>query len=187
MIRPIIEACLGGKLKFYRNIWNGYVLEAGHNDWRNIPILSYVPYFWDSDVSFDMGINIPPQFGTVSDIWKYQWELRDLDGQLVKRGEQSIGGEGVIEVTNKGFRRKMKYWNAGKLRAFTLGNLHPHKEYILYAIFVTSKGEQSDKFKIASLAVEDRTSHQFQIFLILFTIFISIYFTAFARACGVTP
>lgn len=185
MIRTFIRACLGGKMKFYTNKWNGYVIEAGHykENKRSIPILWWLPYFWDSEIIFDLGVRTPG-LKRIEDTWVYHWELRNLDGQIVKQGNEKIQGENTIHITNKGFRRNLRVWTCGKARAFVLSSLRPHREYILYANFTDGSNNTSDLFKIAAFSVADRGTYEMQLLLVLITIVLTLYFSAFAKACG---
>jgi hypothetical protein len=186
MIKVIFQTCLGRKVKFYSNHWNGYEIEAGH-EYQTIRFyfpFNWLPYFWDNDIAFDIGVRIPKLMRANSDKWSYHWELRDLDGQVVKQADKSKQGDGDIDISAKGFRRKLRYWNSGKGRAFVLGNLHPHKEYVLYAKFTNGANEKTEFLKIAAFTVEDRGSIYTQLFLILITIALTLYFSVLAKSCG---
>ena len=187
MFRLILKTCLKGKVKFYKNKWGDFLIEAGHSsgDVRYFPIFWWLPYFWDSEIAFDLGIKIPENIKAFSETWSYQWELRNLDGDVVKKGDKLVGGYGTINVTNKGFFRKfIRAWTCGKARAFVLSELHPHREYILYASFAGYTG-QSDMLRIASFNVDDRTSYHFQLFLILFSIIASLFFAGLFKGCWI--
>lgn len=179
----IIRACLGGKVKFNTVRWNEYEIRLFHNDnnFRNIPSLGWIPYYWDSETVFDLGMKIPRTKALNEDV-KYHWELKDLDGQMVVQGGKTKQGDDVILVTNKGFRRKLINWNSGKRRAVVLGNLHPHKEYILYMKFRNDYSE-SDTFQMASLTVEDRTNWQMQLIMGIFLVIFAIMMSYIARGC----
>lgn len=180
----LIRACFGGKVKFNTIKWNNYEIRLlpYTNNIRNFLLLSLIPYFWDSDVVFDLGIKVPKSQELNDDI-HYSWELRDLDGQIVMQGSVPKQGHDVASVTNKGFRRKLVLWNSVKTRAVVLGNLHPHKEYLLYMKFRNDYSESNSNL-MASFTIEDRTNYEFQMFLILFTIFASLFIAAFLRSCG---
>lgn len=185
MFRRILRTCLGGKVKFYFRTWNGYKIGLFHseNNIRFYPMISWIPYFWDSEIAFDLGIQTP-KFRKIGDDWNYHWELRDLDENIVHQGKSPKRGDGVVTVTNKGFRRKLRVWNSGKHRAVVLGNLHPHREYLLYLKFTTSTGE-SDEFLMASLSVDDRSTWQMQVFMGMFLVLFAITITLFVRGCGI--
>ena len=152
---------------------------------RFFPFFSLLPYFWDSEITFDIGIKLPKRFGVINDEWNYHWELRDLDGNIIKQGNDTKQGDGAIKITNIGFRRKLTYYSSGKGRAIVLGTLHPHKEYMLYVDFTTKNNLKTDTYLMASFTVDDRSSYQMQLFLILFTIFMTILVGILAKSCGV--
>lgn len=181
----IIRACLGGKMKFFTRKWDGYEISLFHNqdNIRSYPFFSWTPYFWDNEIIFDLGIKTP-KFGKILDDWTYHWELRDLDGQIITKGDVPTKGDGIVAVTNKGFRRKFQYWNSGKHRAVVLGNLHPHREYIVYMKFITSESE-SREMQMACLSVTDRSTWQMQILMEMFLIFFAVFVAVSMRGCGV--
>ncbi|MDD4875855.1 MAG: hypothetical protein PHQ86_01805 [Dehalococcoidales bacterium] len=188
MFRQILTTCLGRRMKLYTRKWNKYSIKLFHDrdDLRSFPGMGWIPYFWDSDITFEIGILIPDNLKNVKDVWRYHWELRDLDGNIISKGNENKQGNGEIEVTNSGFRKKLALWNSGKRRAMALGNLHPHKEYMLYVNFTSGDYTKSETYLMASFEIEDRGSYQMQIFLILFTIFMTLFFSILARGCGIT-
>jgi hypothetical protein len=186
MVRQILS-CFGGKMNFYNKKWDGYEIQFGHNenDVRFFPLVSLIPYFWDNEIVFDLGVNTP-KGQKIDEVWKYSWELRDLDEKVIKQGDNVKQGDSDIHITNKGFRRKLKRWNSGKTRAIVLGTLYPHKEYKLYVNFQNSKGLTSGLILMATLTVEDRTSYEMQLFLVMFAVFMSLIIGFVARSCGVS-
>jgi len=185
MFRQILKACWGGKVKFYTRKWNGYEIRLLHDreDLRST-IAPLVPYFWDSEVAFELGVKTPKKFGNPTDNWRFRWELKDLDGQLVKSGNAAKQGDGNILISSQGFRRKLVYWNSGKRRAVVLGNLHPHKEYMLYMKFANDFAE-SENYLMASLSVDDRSTWQMQMFMGMVLVLFTIFMMLFVRGCGV--
>ncbi len=181
----LIRACIGGRMKFNTVKWNNYELKLFpyKKDLRSIPFFSWIPFFWDSDVAFDLGIRTPKTFSRINEDCNYHWELRDLDGHVVTRDNRPIQGDDVVLITNNGFRRKFIDWNSGKVRAVVLGNLHPHREYILCMKFRTSISE-SNTYQMASLTIDDRSTWQMQMFLILFSIVASLFFAGLFKSCG---
>ena len=180
----IIRACLGGKVKFNTAKWNEYEIRLFHNEsnFRSMPPFGWIPYYWDSETVFDLGLKVPKAKELNEDV-KYHWELKDLDGQVVVQGGKPKQGDDIVLVTNKGFRRKLIYWNSGKRRAVVLGNLYPHREYILHMKFRNDYSE-SDTFQMVSLTVEDRTNWQMQVFIGIFLIIFAIWMSYAARACS---
>jgi hypothetical protein len=178
-MKNILPAWLKRPMKFYRAIFNSYEIQLFHNkdDIRSFPVFDLIPYFWDSDISFDIAVRIPASKKNIDETWNYKWELRDLDGVLARQGK------GEMQITKKGFRRKLIFWNSGKRRAIVLNNLHPHREYLLYVRFLTGI-TQSDQLKLASLTVDDRGQWQMQMFLIVFSIIMALIMTALAKGCG---
>jgi len=62
----------------------------------------------DSEIAFDIGFNIPTNLTSFSETCNYHWELRNLDGEIIKRGLGLWQGDSYLIITNKGFRRKLK-------------------------------------------------------------------------------
>ena len=190
MFRLIIRACFGGKVNFKTVKRNGYEAQLYHdnNNFRSWLITSWIPYFWDSDISFDLLIKTPNDFRQNTESWNYYWELRDLDGEIIAQNKKDKKGHGSTLLTNKGFRKWFGgYWNVKKGRAIVLGNLHPHKEYILYVDFNSDCNGKTGECIMATFSIEDRTTWQNGLFLILFTIFMTILVGLVARACGANP
>jgi len=175
----ILTAFVGSKVKFNRRKWDNFQIKLEHSaeNVRCLPCLGWIPYFWDTEIVFDMGISIPKEIKDIDEKWDYTWELRDLGENLLKNGK------GEIVITKKGIRRKLQYWNTYKKRAIVLGNLHPHKEYLLYVKY-SAQNKQSENLCLATLTVEDRTRIQFDIFIILFTVIMTLIMTALAKGCG---
>jgi len=170
-------------MKFFTRTFDGHEVRLFHdaNNLRVYPIISWIPYFWDSDIALDMAIKIP-RFGKYGDSWNYHWELRDLDNKMIYQGNFPKEGDDIVTVTNKGFRRKLVYWNSGKKRAIVLGNVHPHREYMLYIKFKTATIE-SDNMLMACFSVDDRDTWQMQAFLGMFLVIFTIFMTIFFKGC----
>lgn len=187
MVRLILS-CLGGKVKFHSKQWNGYRIKLEHDpdNMRRYFPFKLIPYFWDNELTFDMGVKISKNKGEVNEKWGYEWELRDLDENVIKQGNNVKQGTGTIQVTNKGFRRKyVNEWNTLEQRAIVLGTLHPHKEYKLYVNYKDNKEQSTGFILMVTLTVEDRTSYQMQLFLVLFAIFMTFLVGFLARSCEI--
>jgi len=183
MFNPI-NACFGGKVSFKLRKWNNYEIQLlpYANDLRALPFICWIPYFWDSDIVIDIGVKIPNMLKEVNDEIKYSWELRDLDGNKITRGGFPLKGNDTITITNKGFRRKLRKWNSGKTRAIILGNLHPHREYLLFMKFRNDFAE-SNEFQMASLTIADRSNLQVQLLMGISLILFTIIMTFIAKGC----
>ncbi len=98
-----ILAYIGGFMpKFLAMNWDGklFKLSQYRDDIRNmIPI---IPYFWDSEVTFDLLVNIKKDKKKLDEYWDYEWELCDLDDKQVKPLVKD-----KVRVCNKGIRRRL--------------------------------------------------------------------------------
>ena len=73
----------------------------------------------------------PPRRHKSDATWEYQWELIDLDDNVVKQGRNTI------DLRIKEIR---KYHLAREKRATFLGNLHPNKQYRLFLVVADEYG-----------------------------------------------
>lgn len=188
MCRTHLAIRSGGKLKFYPAMWNGLYIRLCHPDGdpRRMPIIHLIEYYWDNDIAFDMRARTSKMLYSFDDKVNYHWELKDLDGKIVTTWD-NVGkaGDGSIEVSSKGFPRNVADWQGLKQRAVVLGNLHPHKQYLLWVTFTGKDNIPSTPFRMASLTVDDRGSHYFQIFLVIFAVLMTVVVGIFMKACGV--
>ena len=177
-MNKILPAVLRKPMKFHSKTWDKYQIKIDHNadNIRRLPLCGWIPYFWDTEAVFDMGIGASAATKGDGELWRYTWELRDLDNNVVKQDS------GEIRTAFKGIRGKLAYWNYTK-RAIVLGNLRPHREYLLYVKFITDI-KQSDELLLASFTIEDRGQRQMEAFFIIFSIFVALLFTALAKGCG---
>jgi hypothetical protein len=187
MFRQILRFCPWRKVKFESVIWNGYFIRLFHdkNDIRSKFICGLIPYFWDSDITFEMKINPYKSKKPQNEEWRYQWELQDLDGNIITQGDNKKCGSSGISIKNSSLLEKVADWRADKERAIDLGGLHPHKQYRLYVQFFADNILPSNKYLMASFDVDSRGNYQMQLFLILFTIFMSGLFALLAKACDI--
>lgn len=165
-------------MKFHQKTWDKYKIKLDHNadNIRRLPLCGLIPYFWDTEAVFDMGIGVSTEKKGGGEIWRYTWELRDLDNTVLNHDS------GEIRTAYKGIRGKLAYWNYKK-RAIVLGNLRPHREYLLFVKFI-SDITHSDELLLASFTIEDRGQWQMEAFLIIFSIVMALLFAALARGCG---
>lgn len=164
--------------KFHPIKYAGKLFKLAHpqRDIRNtIPM---VPYFWDSEVSFDLLVNISSGERRIDEFWDYEQELCDLDDKPLRPAVKE-----KIHICNIGIRRKLRYWSSGKLLAIKLGYLLPNKHYRLY-ITLTNSVDGRRKYLAATFTIKDRDEYYMQIFLILFSIAMALFFSFLAKGCG---
>jgi hypothetical protein len=149
---------------FKEQRWNGYRIRTFPTDRdliRSADFLRLIPYFWDTEISFDLKIQPPNHKTNIDEIWEYEWELRDLDGNILKhnRGEISL-------IPNE---IKKTFW-ASAYRAMVLGNLRPHKEYLLYLALTSGEYGRSEPLKIITFTVKDRDEYYMQLLLLIIAV-----------------
>lgn len=157
-----------------------FKLSHYHKDIREVLMLGIIPYFWDSEVSFDLLVNIPPRGKNIDQYWDYEWELCDLEDKPIKPAIKD-----KVHVCNKGIRRKYRQWSSGKELAVKLGYLLPNKHYKLYVKLTNPIDGKDKKYLGATFTIKDRDEYYMQIFLILFSITMTLFFGFLMRGCGV--
>ena len=96
--------------KFHQMKYTNCLFKLAHcrKDIRDmIPV---VPYFWDSEVTFDLLVNITKRARNLDEYWDYEWQLCDLDDESLKPVVRD-----QIHVCNIGLRRKLRRWSSGRL------------------------------------------------------------------------
>ena len=165
--------------KFRLLKWSGYEIKLLHDKDNIRRLINMIPYFWDDEVHYTLVMR--PQRNTKyhEDVWNIKWRLLDLDGNRLKEGKDTLN------ITNIKWMRRYfgGYWKSGKRRAIVLGNLNPHKNYILKIIFTNGMGESVDE-TMATFSIKDRGDFYAQIFLIIFSIVAALIFSALGRGCG---
>ena len=59
---------------FKRQHWGEYIIKASpsETDWvRNMTPIHLIPYFWDSEIAFDLAIQPPKDKRGVNENWEY--------------------------------------------------------------------------------------------------------------------
>ncbi len=165
--------------KFKLLKWNDYEIRLLHDKSNIRRMINLIPYFWDDEVHFTLALRQKRDVKYPEDIWVYKWRLLDLDGNIIKDKRETIN------IINTQWMRRMfgDYWTSGKKRAIVLGNLSPHKNYILKVTFTNGMGESIDE-TMATFSIKDRGDFYSQIFLIIFSIVAALTFSALARGCG---
>ena len=144
----------------------GHTFQLSQHDCRRyIPLL---PYFWDSDIVFDL-IHTPPENSPdIEAEWQYHWELTDLDSNVAKKGQ------GEFPLLDKGVTRRLSSWGLGKERAISLGHLIPYRHYVLKVAFINKLGERSDTYDAATFTVKDRDDFHMEVLILLIGIGIGL-------------
>lgn len=179
MINIILAYVRGFMTKFKTLYWNGYEIRLLHYKNNIRSMINLIPYFWDDEVFYTLVIRPSKKVRHINDIWKYQWRLIDLEGNLIKHGTDEVD-----VINTKWMRRYFKYWTSGKTRAIVLGNLSPNRNYILNVRFINGNGESSEETVMATLSTKDRADFYMQIFLIIFSIVAALFFATWSRGCG---
>ena len=167
--------------KFRTHNWNGYNIRLFHNKENIRSILSTIPFFWDSEVVFDLGIGLPQgrKEKGIEDTWTYKWELCDLDDKLIKHDQNTV------IVSKLGFRRYLRgYWPWGKDRAVVPGLLPPNRHYQLYMIFTGLYNGKSDRLLFATFTTKDRDEVYMQLFIALIVIIAGIFIGVISKGCS---
>src|SRR3989337_1873761 len=98
MCRQILLAYIGGWMTRPILKWNNYEIKVKHSE-RNIRSgIPIIPYFWDSDVIFDLVARPLKGKKMPNDVWNYFWELSDIEGHQIKNQH------GSIDITYNRFR-----------------------------------------------------------------------------------
>jgi hypothetical protein len=119
-------------------------------------VSTLLPYFWDTEIVIDMEVK-PTKKKTTDDILKYQWELRDLDENIIKKGWGEVNIPHSTILGKKPIHAE---------RAITLGNLHPHRYYKIYITFSDSM-QTSERLLGGTLTVKDRDELYMQLVILL--------------------
>ena len=159
-----------------RTRWGDCIIQVQppDNSLRSWLIINLLPYFWDSEISFDLVVSVPKKRRRHSEFWKYEWSLTDLDNHVLKNGKD------VIELSRTTIA---KDW-VRKQRAIYIGNLHPNKEYKLSITFTDEQGGQSNPLQPATFTVKDRDEIYMQIFVALVVIFMGIIIGVISKGCS---
>lgn len=184
MIKDMILANIWGGImpKFRTHNWNGYNIRLFHNEQSIRSFLSVIPFFWDSEVVFDLGIGLPQgrKEKAIEDTWIYKWELCDLGDTLIK-----YAGQNTVKVSKLGFRRYLTlYWPWGKNRAVVLGLLPPNKHYQLYMTFTGLYSGKSDRLLFATFTTKDRDEVYMQLFIALIVVIAGIFIGVISKGCS---
>jgi len=135
---PLLNKILRGYgiPKFYNQYWNDHTikLKQNYDDIRSTPILSLIPYFWDTDICLDLLIKPPRRFKK-DETWGYEWLLTDLDDNEIKRDTAKV------RISHKEARKSL--WSHNK-RAVVLGTLKPNKQYKVVISFKNEDAEDVD-------------------------------------------
>jgi hypothetical protein len=137
--------------------WNDYRIHLmpARKDPRAL-LSSLLPYFWDTEIVFDMEVS-PQKRKRTDEVLKYQWELRDLDENILKRGYGDVDIPHTPLFGKKWIRKE---------RAIALGNLHPHRFYKINITF-SDLIQTSELLLASTLSVKDRDEMYMQLFILL--------------------
>ena len=124
-------------------------------------IIPIIPYFWDSEVTFDLLTRITKEKSNLDEYWDYEWQLCDLEDKLLKPIVRD-----KVRVCNIGLRRKLRSWSSFKLGAVKLGYLLPNKHYRLYLKLTNPLGEQN-KYLGATFTLKDRDELYMQLLILI--------------------
>ncbi len=140
-----------------------------------------VPYFWDSPISFDMTIN-PIKRNTRKPLtsWKYEWRLYELWNYDVPDGGMVKHDTGEYPFDHFILGRYQRKFNAIKI-----GYLRPHMNYVLAITFKDDLNHIFDEAQPVTFTVKDRDEYQMNIFLIIFSIFMTILIGFIVKIWGI--
>jgi hypothetical protein len=157
--------------RYGKTKWSGYVVRLFAEEYDIFRLLPIVPYFWDSNINLDM-VADPPKGSNkaVVSFLKYKWELRDLDDNVVKSGED------VYTFSHRGI-------NMRKHGAIRIGYLKPQQYYRLYIILTDVYGGTSASLLVASFTIKDRDEVYTQILISLVVIIMGIIIGFVAKGC----
>lgn len=158
----VILAYIGGFMsKFHQMKYTNCIFKLAHYRKDIRDMIPVIPYFWDSEVTFDLLVNITKGERNLDEYWDYEWQLCDLDDGLLKPVVRN-----QVHVCNIGLRRKLRKWSSGRLGAVKLGYLSPNKHYRLYIKLTSPLGEQN-KYLGATFTIKDRDELYMQIFILI--------------------
>lgn len=140
--------------------WNNHKIRIFPSESDTRSIIRLLPYFWDSEIVCDLVIK-PPKKPLEDTKWLYQWELVDLDDNIIKAGED------IIDLIAKDIR---KHDEARKKRGIILGYLHPNKHYRLFLTTQDANGNSSEKNLAYTFTIKDRDEYYMQILILMIAI-----------------
>jgi hypothetical protein len=157
-----------GKVK-----WEGYsirVFETERDIYRLFPI---IPYFWDTNINLDIVIDAPKKVRQATGTsLKYEWELLDLDDNVVRSGQGSYGF-----ITGS-------FSSARKHDAIKIGYLKPQQCYRLEITLTDIHGNTSAPLQIATFTIKDRDELYMQLFIALIAIIMALILGFVVRGCS---
>ena len=149
--------------------WKGYVVRIFAYEYDIFRMLPITPYFWDSNISLDMVVDLPKDIERAyAPEFRYKWELHDLDGNVVKSGQDSYQFSRI---------------NLRKHNAIKIGYLKPQQCYRLN-IILDVYGETSEPLTITSFTIKDRDELFTQILISLVVIIMGIVIGFIAKGCA---
>jgi len=157
-----ILACIGGVMpKFHKMEYANCLFRLAYTRKDIRDMIPVIPFFWDSEVTFDLLTKITKEKQNIDEYWDYEWQLCDLDDELLKPVVKD-----QVHVCNIGLRRKLRYWSSGKLGAVKLGSLLPNRHYRLYIKLTSPLGEQN-RCLSATFTIKDRDELYMQLLILI--------------------
>ncbi len=174
MINPItpLKCLLGGCMPSTKSLkWAGYKISVLPTDSDIRSYVKLLPYFWDTEVTCDIELQVLNK--NIHDaVWDYQWELADLDNNILKKDKATLS------IKGKDIKRRR---SGKKKRAIYLGNLHPNKQYRLFIIFTNEYGERSARHLAYTFTIKDRDEYYMQLLILIIAIIFAFFFALIER------
>jgi hypothetical protein len=161
----------------YRKIqWNGYKVNIYVDEQDKFRLMlsiiaPIVPYFWDTDINLDITVEPPEDIEQIAGrSLQYNWELRDLDGKVIRSGQDSYEFKSLA--------------GGRKHRAIKIGFLKPQQCYQLYATFTDIYGTTSEPLQIATFTIKDRDELYMQLFIAIIAIIMALILGFVVKGCS---
>jgi hypothetical protein len=172
---PLKEQIKGVIIAHLKTIkWGNYKLQLQPppTDKRSAIIINLLPYFWDSEIKFDLVITLKNK-KLNPDTITYEWELIDIDGAVLKKDS------GAVPISHLTI---FKDWVRKDL-AISLGYLHPNKHYKLFMKFTDVYGNNTREL-MGAFTIKDRDEYYMQLLILIVGIAFSFILWAISNTGG---
>lgn len=153
--------------------WGNYKVQLMPTDiWRKPMLMlfnrSFLEYFWDNYITFDMGISKPFNKKTIDEPLVYSWALTNTNREVIKKGTSKVyfndikknrraaANDGVMLWSHSYLWERKKWQMLHRINALKIGRVFEKGEYAIYLFHGERIGELTDDNFAASFTVVDR-------------------------------